>query len=173
MPYDKKSNSIEYVKQNLQSDVIIKYLDVHDMTLASVGGAFDITFFFNVFYHLENPLLALRNISSVTNKLLIMKTYVDDKTEDEERPMLTFYPNNELGNDFSNWWGPNLSACIAMLQSAGFSHIYLNYPVRENLDSREHRPVFYAYKGCPVELNIPVPNNYRMVSTSHEGNYTS
>ena len=33
------------------------------------------------------------------------------------------YPNAELHNDPSNWWGPNPAAVIAMLKSVGFSRV--------------------------------------------------
>ena len=35
-------------------------------------------------------------------------------------PVMKFYPNKELNNDPTNWWGPNNTCVIQMLQSLGF-----------------------------------------------------
>jgi len=42
-------------------------------------GQFDLTFFLGVLYHLENPMLCLRNLSAVTKELSIVETQVIDE----------------------------------------------------------------------------------------------
>jgi SAM-dependent methyltransferase len=44
-------------------------------------GRFDLTLFLGVLYHLENPMLCLRNLSTVTKELAIIETQVIDEIE--------------------------------------------------------------------------------------------
>lgn len=44
-------------------------------------GQFDLCLFLGVLYHLENPMLALRNISRVTGNLCVLETQVVDEVE--------------------------------------------------------------------------------------------
>ena len=39
------------------------------------------------------------------------------------RPALAFYPERELNNDPTNWYGPNAPAVHAMLRSVGFARV--------------------------------------------------
>jgi hypothetical protein len=36
---------------------------------------------------------------------------------------MAFYPNDELANDPTNWWGPNAAALTAMLRDVGFERV--------------------------------------------------
>ena len=36
---------------------------------------------------------------------------------------MRFYPDGEIMNDNTNWWGPNVSAVIAMLKDVGFKKV--------------------------------------------------
>jgi len=74
-----------------------------------------------VLYHLRHPLLALERVASVTDKLLILDTHV--AAVKEKRPVMVFYPDAELNDDPTNWWGPNPLAVEAMLRTVGFSRI--------------------------------------------------
>ena len=39
------------------------------------------------------------------------------------RPAMAFYPFNELGQDQTNWCGPNPACVVAMLKTVGFKRI--------------------------------------------------
>jgi len=95
-------------------------LDVMDASPERIG-MFDVVLFAGVLYHLRHPLLALERVFSVTKRLLILETHVD--LSQIERPVMAFYPNNELGRDASNWWGPNTSCVLSMLRSVGFQKL--------------------------------------------------
>jgi tRNA (mo5U34)-methyltransferase len=84
-------------------------------------GTFDVVLVLGVLYHLRHPLLALERIASVTDDLLILETVVD--MVGFERPAMAFYPDRELGNDPTNWWGPNVPAVHAMVRSTGFQRV--------------------------------------------------
>lgn len=46
-------------------------------------GAHELTFFLGVLYHLENPMLALRNVAAVTKELCVVETQVIDEVAGE------------------------------------------------------------------------------------------
>jgi len=126
-------------KRILNSRVEPLDVSVYDLGPESVG-VFDVVLFLGVLYHLRHPLLALEKISSVTRRLCIVETHVD--ALDQRRPGMVFYPDAELNNDATNWWGPNPACVEHMLLAAGFSSVEL-------VDSRyeKNRAVFHAYKG--------------------------
>jgi tRNA (mo5U34)-methyltransferase len=102
----------------LNSKVEDLEIDVMELRPEKVG-AFDLVLCLGVLYHMRDPLLALERISSVTKGQLILDTHVECLMTN--RPMITFYPGNELNNDPTNWCGPNLAAVEAMLKTVGFS----------------------------------------------------
>lgn len=95
-------------------------IDVMDLSPERVG-TFDVVLFLGVLYHLQNPLLALERVASVCRKLLIVETVID--MVGVSRPAAAFYPNRELSDDPTNWWGPNVPAVEGMLRSVGFSSV--------------------------------------------------
>lgn len=99
-------------------------------------GLYDIVLFLGVLYHLRHPLLALDRIYPVCRDLLILESQICDhwfigqngqpiflntlSPDLEELPMAQFYPYEELNNDPSNWWSPNLIALEKMIKTSGF-----------------------------------------------------
>lgn len=97
---------------------------------------FDIVLFLGVLYHLRHPLLALDRIHSVCKDLLILESQVCDEMFLDEIgqsvslnsfsptltkvPLAQFYPYDELNNDSSNWWSPNVVALEKMIETSGF-----------------------------------------------------
>ena len=137
-------------------------IDVMDLTPERVG-AFDVVLFLGVLYHLPNPLLALQRVASVTSGLLILETVVD--MVGLSRPAAAFYPDRELNDDPTNWWGPNHAAVVGMLRSVGFDRVDVITPARSAAFRaakalkhwltgknslgpafRQDRAVFHAYK---------------------------
>lgn len=76
--------------------------------------------FLDVLYHMRHPLLALERVASVTGRQLILEGHVD--MLEHERPA-AFYPDAELNNDPSNWWGLNVAAVEAMLRDVDFREV--------------------------------------------------
>ena len=95
-------------------------IDVMDLSPERIG-TFDVVLFLGVLYHLRHPLAALERVASVTRGLLILETVVD--MVGLARPALAFYPERELNNDPTNWYGPNAPAVHAMLRSVGFARV--------------------------------------------------
>jgi len=110
----------ELARAALTSHVEDVEIDVMDLSPERVG-TFDVVLFLGVLYHLPHPLLALERVASVARELLIVETVVD--MVGIHRPALAFYPNRELNNDPTNWWGPNVPAVEAMLRTVGFRDV--------------------------------------------------
>lgn len=97
-----------------------KEIDVLELSPEAVG-LFDLVLFLGVLYHMRHPLLALERVAGVTREQLILDTQVDLLWR--RRPAVALYPEAELADDSTNWWGPNPSAVDAMLREVGFETI--------------------------------------------------
>lgn len=113
--------SFELAREALGSAVEDADVDVLDLSPDRLGGTFDLVLFLGVLYHMRHPLLALERVASVTGDQLILETEVD--LCGIRRPAVAFYRGAELGNDDTNWWGPNPAAVVEMVGSVGFSRV--------------------------------------------------
>ncbi len=111
-------------------------LDAPQLSLKPLGQ-FDIVLFLGVFYHLRDPLAALREISSLAVETLVVETHVE-RTSDP-RPAMIFYPRDELNGDPTNWWGPNRACMTELLRQQGFARI-------EITSTGADRAIFHAYR---------------------------
>ena len=106
------------------------------MSLISAAMRRPITVLVGIMAVALGAMLALQRMRSVTGELLIVETHVD--LLGLRRPAMAFYPGFELDGDWSNWWGPNPAAVIAMLEQAGFSSAVQVHP-RTSLPGRAAR----------------------------------
>ncbi len=127
-----QGSAIGMVREILNSGVKFKHKSVYDLDKNKLG-TFDFVFFLNVIYHLRYPLLGLDKIRQVMvpGATLLYKSYYSKNIEFKlfgklvkiqvgKNPLVQFYPSNELAGDFTNWWGPNIPAHRAMIESSGF-----------------------------------------------------
>lgn len=115
----------DLAREALGSEVEERKIDVMDLSPEAVG-TFDVVLLLGVLYHLRHPLLALERVAAVTGDLLIVETEVDLALG--RRPAMAFYPGEELREDWTNWWGPNPPAVVAMLRAVGFGQIEVVSP---------------------------------------------
>jgi tRNA (mo5U34)-methyltransferase len=108
--------------------------------------------------------LALERIFGVTTKQLVLETHVDMVWN--PRPAMAFYPNAELHNDPTNWWGPNPAAVIAMLKSVGFNRVKLVSQLHSSLYMLAAGVYLRMKKGTPF---IPTLQQNRMVFHAWRG----
>jgi tRNA (mo5U34)-methyltransferase len=107
-------------------------------------GSFDVVLLLGVLYHLPNPLLALERVASVATDLLVLETVVD--MVGVRRPAAAFYPDRELNDDPTNWWGPNHAAVVGMLNAVGFARVEVVTPIR-SAAFRAARALAHRLKG--------------------------
>jgi tRNA (mo5U34)-methyltransferase len=133
----------ELAREALRSRVEDVDVDVMDISPERLG-TFDVVLFLGVLYHLRHPLLAIDKIAAVTRGTLILETVVD--LVGLTRPAMAFYPDRELNADPTNWWGPNQTAVVGMLKSAGFDDVTVVSPTPGPL-YRGARAVWHRLKG--------------------------
>jgi tRNA (mo5U34)-methyltransferase len=116
------------IHRALASRVDYRILDFYETTRAGLGS-FDYVFFLGVLYHLKHPLLALEMVCEMTTDTAIVESFVTDadtwRDHVEQIPSLEFYETDELGNQLDNWFGPSVSALLAMCRAAGFARAEL------------------------------------------------
>ena len=136
---------------NLISDITGSNLKLIDRDLddprldLSDLGQYDVVLFLGVFYHLKNPLSALREVSGTVRDVLVLETHVERFSED--RPAMVFYPGAELGGDSENWWGPNTACIVALLKLMGYTRIEIT------AGSDDARAVFHAYRASATMVS--------------------
>jgi tRNA (mo5U34)-methyltransferase len=130
-------------REALNSKVEDLEIDAMDIAPEKVGS-FDMVLFLGVLYHLRHPFLAIEKVASVTNKLLILETWVD--LLNVPVPAMAFYPTDELNGDGSNWWGPNQKAVEGMLKDVGFKHVEVVSTALMNQAKTGGRMVFHAWR---------------------------
>jgi tRNA (mo5U34)-methyltransferase len=121
-----------------QIDGVDLDLDMSPLALKELG-TFDVVLFLGVFYHLKDPIGVLKEISKLTRECLVIETYWEAALP-QQPPAMVFYPNRELANDPTNWWGPNVACVEALLHTFDFPRVVVAD------GSYENRKVFHAYK---------------------------
>jgi len=106
----------------LESGVESVVAEFMEMDIASLGQ-FDVVLFLGVLYHMRNPLESLRRMRLLTKGVAVIQTHGVIVPGHEDRALFEFYPESELNNDPSNWWGPNLKGLEGMCRAAGFGRI--------------------------------------------------
>jgi tRNA (mo5U34)-methyltransferase len=104
--------------------------DIEDVSIEYTPQS-DVIFCFGVLYHLRNPLLALSNMRRVCRGTIHIETAIlDGFTSAYSEHLYTsddcsfeFYPNNEYGQNHSNWWVGTLKAWCGLVEAAGFKNI--------------------------------------------------
>lgn len=107
---------------------------------------FDVVLCLGVLYHMRHPFKLIENLYDITKGLLILETHID--CEDVNRPMIAFYPDRELGNDPTNWCGPNVLAVLGMLKAVGFETVNVH-------KYASSRAVFHCFKTESPALVLP------------------
>jgi len=138
-------DGFDVAKEVLKSNVEGKEIkDFNESITKDELGTFDVVLCLGILYHMRYPLRFLDKLSEMTNEMLILETHTDCNNsyawKASAYPAMAFYPSDELNNDASNWWGPNITCLRAMLISAGFKRIEIVFI------SPAGRTVVKAYK---------------------------
>jgi tRNA (mo5U34)-methyltransferase len=103
----------------LEDVVEDRLIDVMDLSPATLGGTFDVTFFLGVLYHLKNPLEALERVASVTKEFLVLET--ERSLNWVPEPAARVYVGAELNDASNNYFAFNQRALESKLRSLGFT----------------------------------------------------
>jgi len=108
--------------------------DVEERAILELGK-FDLVLCFGLLYHLENPLLAIRNLRGLTEKCLLLESMC--LTEEKASMLLREEPSQEDQSLSDVAWYPSESSLVKMLYRAGFGKVYRVTPLPDHEDFRE------------------------------------
>lgn len=137
----------DFAHKILNSKVESKNIEVMDLDKNWFGFVkghpnfqFDLVLCLGILYHMKNPLGMCQVMYDIckSDGLLIIESHFD---VDDEKPLMKFYPTDELNRDSGNWWGPNPQCIEAMLRAVGFKDIK-----KVLQDNKAYRVVFHARK---------------------------
>lgn len=120
-------------------NVTYQRADLFDLTVQDTGQ-FDITLFLGILYHIDNPILALNKVRSLTRQLCVIETQVLRQAPDVEcmwgaadnrkGPALGLIEADDFHAEGSKAHVivPSINALYKMLYAAGFDRLYLSIP---------------------------------------------
>jgi FkbM family methyltransferase len=108
--------------------------DIQDRAIVELGS-FDLVLCFGLLYHLENPVLAIRNLRSLTEKCLLLESMC--LPEEKSSMLLREEPRQEDQSLTDLACYPSEGSLVKMLYRAGFSVVYRVLPLPEHDDFRE------------------------------------
>ncbi len=86
-------------------------------------GSFDVTLFLGYLYHVQEPLRALDRLRHITREVAVIETHAVVVEGYRSANVMLFYPGDELGGDFTNWYVPTEAALHGLCRAAGFSRV--------------------------------------------------
>ena len=116
-------SNVEFFNMNTLSENLPKGTVSNSVYLVNalreLNETFDIVLLYGVYYHLDNPYLALQEIASTCNDMLLLSGHIADS----EDPLMYFYDEYEIHNaDSGNWWTASPSCLLNMAKRVGFKN---------------------------------------------------
>ena len=151
----------DFIKRALDlRQVDFKSLSIENVSETSVG-LFDVTFCFGILYHLENPVLAMKQLASVTKGIMLVDTDVMPTPEYKEPlwwmnfPAISTLESNDAttslwrSKELPVQFTPNENAVVGLLKYLGFSKVEKIEPNQKGLEERYYdgtRATFMAVR---------------------------
>jgi FkbM family methyltransferase len=108
--------------------------DIEERVILQLGR-FDLVLCFGLLYHLENPLLAIRNLRGITEKCLLLESMC--LPEEETSMLLREEPHQDDQSLTDVACYPSEGGLVKMLYRAGFGKVYRMIPLPDHEDFRE------------------------------------
>lgn len=112
----------DYAHRVLASKVEPVVADFQGDDLSALG-TFDVTLFFGVLYHMPDPLMALRRVRRLTDRVAAIETEAIRVIGHRGVSLLGFVAGNELNGDYGNWYLPTDAGLRALCFAAGFRRV--------------------------------------------------
>jgi Methyltransferase domain len=151
--FDGRSENVAEARRRFPH-IPFEQADLQDRSVLELGK-FDLVLCFGLLYHLENPLLAIRNLRALTGKCLLLESMC---VPDDKPSMLLREEPRETDQSLTDVaYYPSEDSLIKMLYSAGFGFVYRLAPLPNHddfRDTREHRrkrTVLFA-SAVPIHL---------------------
>lgn len=163
--FDGRSENIEEAKRRYP-DIEFKLANVEEAAILQ-RGSFDLVLCVGLLYHLENPVRAMRNLSLVANKILLIESWATPQ------PQTAFYLREEAILEDQSLTTlalyPSESSLIKICYKIGFSAVYRfsHLPDHEDFQDRKGRKrlrtMLLASKSdlkVPHLLLVPEPKDF-------------
>jgi FkbM family methyltransferase len=151
--FDGRAENVDEARRRFPH-IAFEQADVEDQSILAFGK-FDLVLCFGLLYHLENPLLAIRHLRSLTGKCLLLESMC---VPDDKPSMLLREEPSEIDQGLTDVaCYPSEDSLIKMLYRAGFGFVYRMAPLPkhddfcETLQHRRRRTVLLA-SSIPVDL---------------------
>ena len=152
-----RGENIEEFKRRDHGSLVVWQWDVNRRfafydTLGSLISpvVFDVVFCYGLLYHLEHPLLGLRNVATVTRRLLLIESQVSDS----QLPLVVYErESNQLANQTIGEFGcrPSSAFIVQTLESCGFKvEIPVTQPEHEDFQWAEKNNLEWQRDGHPL-----------------------
>ena len=148
--------NVEFISQLWDIPVTYRQSSVYTLD----EEPFDLILALGVIYHLEHPLLALQNLNKqcTMGGMLLLESHVEHALMLRNKNLASFWPDDQLNNDPSNWWTPTRKCLDEMLRVSGFR-------VVQRFNTEKHRYLLRAEK---IE-NRPPALHFRDVYNRYYG----
>ena len=139
--------------------------DIEERAILQLGR-FDLVLCFGLLYHLENPLLAIRNLHGLTEKCLLLESMC--LPEEKTSMLLRQEPRQDDQSLSDVACYPSEGSLVKMLYRAGFGMVYRVMPLPDHEDFREtaeharRRTVLLA---SSTAIDVA---GFRLISEPHE-----
>jgi SAM-dependent methyltransferase len=158
-------NAAEAARRN--PTLTTSIFDVEDPAILSLG-TFDLALCFGLLYHLENPFRALRHLTGLTGKVLLIETVIAPSSS----PLTVLYEEHVSANQGLRYIAliPSESWLVKCLYRCGFPAVYKpailpkHRDFRASLLRRRRRTVLVAAKvplRDPLLVPLPEPTTRR------------
>jgi tRNA (mo5U34)-methyltransferase len=125
---DRYLDQANFLKRALgQEEVEFRKLAVEDVQRSL--GSFDVTFCFGILYHLENPVQGMKQLASVTERVMVVDTRLDLTQPDQPYWLMNFAQPREGADSTSLWrdgrcqFLPSARAVSRLLGYIGFDDV--------------------------------------------------
>lgn len=86
-------------------------------------GTFDVVLHLGIVYHMEEPLTALKRVRSVCSQYAVIESEVVTVEGLDHVPLARLVPSDDVNEDPTNWWVPNVAGLIGLARGAGFGAV--------------------------------------------------
>jgi SAM-dependent methyltransferase len=149
----RQQNVDEALRRN--PNIRFQRFDAEDPAMRSLGQ-FDLVFCFGLLYHLENPMLAVRQLKDMTGKLLLVEAVVYPGDE-PTMALIEESPHEDQGLNHIAFY-PTEACLLKMFYRAGFSHAYAfsTQPNHPDYRAEQRKPrirTILAASHAPIQSN--------------------
>ncbi|HKW64038.1 MAG TPA: FkbM family methyltransferase [Candidatus Acidoferrum sp.] len=133
--FDARAENIEEARRRFPG-IPFEQADLEARAISQLGS-FDLVLCFGLLYHLENPLQAIRNLSAITEKCLVLESMC--LPEERCSLLLREEPRQDDQSLTEMACYPSESTLVKVLYRAGFAKVYRVTPLPDHDDFRETR----------------------------------